>query len=142
MKRGELRRKSPLRAKSKRAAPTRPKRICHERMKPKESDAPTADQRRYWAWLREQGCVVTNMRDGGSGALALTLHHVTSDGFKRIARSHWRVVPLRADMHQTVWNNTDSVEAIGHAAFADRWGVDLYARADELRAEWERLGCP
>jgi hypothetical protein len=140
-----LQRKTPLRAKAgfkpkakaraKREVPPH-KQVGHERMRPKESADPTAEQRRYWAWLRDtKGCCIT-------GALGCTIHHVTSDGHKRIARSHWQVVPLRADLHQTVWDNRNSVEAMGHAKFNAKHRVDLLALSAALVAEWRELGCP
>jgi hypothetical protein len=65
---------------------------------------------------------------------AATIHHVTSDGFKRIARSHKRVVPLCPAHHQIQHGPRDSVEALGHAGFTALHGIDLLAEADRL---WE-----
>lgn len=67
-----------------------------------------------------------------------SLHHVTSDGFKRIARSPRRCVPLCPLHHQKVWDPKDSdpssVEGLGHAGFTRKYGIDLLAEADRL---WE-----
>ena len=157
VKRTPLRRKTPLRAKkglsrgkglSPRSADRAPvppeKRVDHKRSKPKESDPPSPEQKRFWRWLRfVKGCVITGVRgERFPPSLSCTIHHVTSDGHKRLARDHWRVVPLRADHHQAVWDGKDSVEAMGHAKFNAKHEVDLLALSGELRAEWEAAGKP
>lgn len=116
--------------KSKRTKPRRNEgRVQHGRIKPKVGAKATAEQKRYHEWVRAKGCLVT----GGPA----TIHHVTSDGHKRISRSHWLVVPLRADLHQIIWDSKNSVEALGHAGFTEKYGVDLLAEARRLHAEWE-----
>lgn len=123
-------RRTPLRAK--RAEPRRkaPERVAHKRMKPKAGAGPTAEERRHRDRVRAMPCLVC-------GAPS-TAHHVTSDGFKRIARSHRRIVPLCAVHHQKVWDPKASapvsVEGLSHGGFAEKYGIDLLAVADRL---WE-----
>jgi hypothetical protein len=75
------------------------------------------------------GCLVC-----GSPA---TIHHVTSDGFKRIARSHKRVAPLCPVHHQIQHGPHESVEALSHAGFTKRYDIDLLAWADSAWADSE-----
>lgn len=150
MKRTPLTRKTRLRTSTglhaKRPTPRRTDldRVQHRRIKPKAAKGPTAEQMQYWAWLvGERGCVVTGAKgDHPDPRLRCTIHHVTSDGMKRLARDHWQVVPLRADHHQAVWDGRNSVEAMGHAKFNARHGIDLLALAGTLLAEWRDAGCP
>lgn len=83
----------------------------------------SASERRHMAWVAARGCLVC-------GAEA-EVHHVHSDGMKRIAKSHWRVVPLCPDHHR---NGPDAVHRIGHARFTELFYFDLLEVADEL---WE-----
>lgn len=99
-------------------------RIRHRRLKPKPGAAPTAAERRHIACVAAMPCLVC-------GAPA-TVHHVTSDGFKRIRRSPRRVVPLCPCHHQIQWGPKGSVEALGHAGFTAAYGIDLLAEADRL----------
>lgn len=64
-----------------------------------------------------------------------TIHHVTSDGFARITRSHQRTVPLCPVHHQIQYGPRESVEALGHAGFTATYGIDLLAEADRLWSE-------
>lgn len=117
-----LKRRSPLKAK--REKPRRNEgRVTHKRIKPKTTGK-TAEEARYIEHVAGLGCLIC-----GKPA---TVHHVTSDGFKRIARSHKLVVPLCPVHHLIQWGPKESVEALGHAGFKDRYGVDLYERAREL----------
>lgn len=119
-----MKRSTPLR--SKRPSPRREEgRVTHERLKPKTKVPATADEKRHFARLVSLGCLVC-----GSTA---TIHHVTSDGLKRITRSHRRTVPLCAVHHQIQHGPRESVEALGHAGFTAMYSIDLLARADE---EW------
>lgn len=65
-----------------------------------------------------------------------TVHHVTSDGFKRIARSDRLVVPLCPIHHQAGHDpkasDPVSVERLGHAGFRAKYGIDLLATAEGL----------
>lgn len=74
--------------------------------------------------VAEYGCLVCG-RDA-------EVHHVTSDGYKRITRSHARVVPLCPEHHRT---GRDSVEALSHGGFTEVHGIDLLAWADDA---WDR----
>jgi len=120
--------RSPLKAK--RDKPRRNEgRVKHGRSKPKAGAKPTAEQERFREWVRAKGCMIT-------GQPSPTIHHVTSDGYKRISRSHWLIVPLVKELHQSVWDSKNSVEALGHAKFNEKHGVDLLAHAKSLYAEW------
>jgi hypothetical protein len=98
-------------------------RISHARTKPKAGAAPDKEERLHLARIALIPCLVC-------GAWPVTIHHVTSDGFKRIARSHRRVTPLCKPHHQIQEGPHDSVEALGHAGFTARYGIDLLAWAD------------
>jgi len=76
------------------------------------------------AMVAERGCCVC-------GAPA-TVHHVTSDGYQRITRSHRRVVPLCPVHHFIQHGPRESVEALSHGGFRARYGIDLLALADAL----------
>lgn len=79
----------------------------------------TAAQDRYLKWVLEQPCVVT-------GRYGVTKHHVTAhrDG-GRFTRSHWIAVPLVEELHLIQKGPAHSVEALGHAGFYAKHGVDL-----------------
>lgn len=83
-------------------------------------------------------------RVAGLGCLvcgrAAELHHVSSDNFKRIARSHRMIAPLCPHHHREQVGGRDSVEALSHAGFKHRYGVDLIARAEQLWLETEQAG--
>jgi hypothetical protein len=68
-----------------------------------------------------------------------TVHHVTSDGYKRLARSDRRVAPLCPRHHQIQHGPHESVEALGHAGFKARYGINLLKWAE---AAWEIGGQP
>jgi len=89
---------------------------------------PKAD-RDHMARVAAMACIACK-RAGPS-----TVHHVTSDGLKRISRSDQRVVPLCPPCHQIQWGPRDSVEALGHRAFGEKWGINLLAEADRLWSE-------
>lgn len=84
-------------------------------------------ERDHMAYVASLPCLVC-------GA-ASTVHHVTSDGYKRIARSNRRVVNLCPVHHQIQWGPRESVEALGHAGFKDMYGIDLLAVAQRLAGE-------
>jgi hypothetical protein len=95
-------------------------------MKVKPRRAPTATERRHLEWVASMGCLVCDMPS--------TVHHVTSDGYQRLTRTHERIVPLCPRHHMIQFGALESVEALGHQGFADTYGIDLLKRADEL---WE-----
>lgn len=84
----------------------------------------TVAERRHMQNVAETGCAVC-----GSPA---QVHHVTSDGYKRISRSNWLVVGLCPVHHQIQHGPRESVEALGHAGFTKAYGIDLLATAREL----------
>lgn len=84
-------------------------------------------EREHMARVAFMGCLVCHK--------PATVHHVTSDGYKRITRSNWLVVPLCPVHHQIQWGPRESVEALGHAGFKDMYGIDLLAVAQRLAGE-------
>lgn len=120
MKRCRLQRKTPLKAKTglTRSGP----------IKPKCKPAKPAAERAHLAVIAAMPCLAC----GAPGPS--TVHHVTSDCHKRIARSDRRVVPLCPKHHQIQWGPRESVEALGHSGFRERYGIDLLKEADRL---WE-----
>lgn len=94
-------------------------------MKVSRRKAPTAAERRHLSRVAAMGCLVC-------GAPS-TVHHVTSDGFQRLARTHERIVPLCPRHHMIQFGPRESVEALGHAGFTTTYGIDLLAVADR---EW------
>ena len=90
--------------------------------------AATAAERAHMARVAEMPCLVC----GASS----TVHHVTSDGYQRITRSNWLVVPLCPVHHQIQFGPHESVEALGHAGFTLTYGVDLLAEAVRLKGEF------
>jgi len=93
-------------------------------MKAKPRKAVPAAEKRHMGRVAAMGCLVC--------CRPAEVHHVTSDGMKRITRTNQRVVGLCPDHHRT---GRDSVENLSHAGFTKRHGIDLLARADEL---WRR----
>jgi hypothetical protein len=83
---------------------------------------PTAADRRHMAKVAEMPCVAC-------GRWPVSVHHVTSDGFKRLTKRHDRVVPLCPDCHQ---NGPHAVHKISHAVFNQLHGFDLLAIAERL----------
>jgi len=86
--------------------------------------APTAAERRHMARVAAMPCLVC----GGPS----TVHHVTSDGYKRITRSNMLVTPLCPMHHQIQHGPRESVEALGHRGFAITYGIDLLAEAQRI----------
>lgn len=78
---------------------------------------PTAEERRHLSRIAAMGCLVC-----GSPS---TVHHVTSDGFKRLSRCHSRIAPLCPTHHMIQFGPRESVEALGHAGFTATYGIDL-----------------
>lgn len=100
-------------------------RVQHNRLRPKESAPPTSAERAHLAAVAAMPCLV------GKGCYGrVEVHHVHSDGLKRIARSHRRVVPLCGDAHHRT--GSESVHMIGHGGFAAVHEIDLLAEADRL----------
>jgi hypothetical protein len=99
-------------------------------MKVKPRKAPTAAERRHLARVATMGCLVCGEPS--------TVHHVTSDGFQRLTRTHERVTPLCPRHHMIQFGPHESVERLGHAGFNATYGVDLLAAADWLWAESQK----
>jgi hypothetical protein len=93
-------------------------------LRPKPRKRATQAERAHMERVAGMGCTIC----GGWAEV----HHVVSDGFKRLSRDHRRVVPLCGNAHR---NGRDAVHRIGHAAFNALHGVDLLATADRLWSE-------
>lgn len=99
----------------------RPKAPRHGRVKPKYKPTPDTEQKKYWAWLREFGCVVC-------GADA-SIHHVTTkDGYSRLTRNHLLVTPLCPLHHQ----HEEGIHTLGHEKFTAMHDINLWEEAHEL----------
>lgn len=101
------------------------------RMKVKPRKAATAAERRHLHRVAAMGCLVCGEPS--------TVHHVTSDGFQRLTRTHSRVAPLCPVHHMIQFGPRESVEALGHQGFKVTYGIDLLAAADWLWAESQKL---
>lgn len=116
-------RRSPLKAK--RDTPRRNEgRVTHERIRRKPSDKGAAE-RQHMERVAAMPCC-------GCGSRPVQVHHVISDGYKRLTRDHRRVVPLCIVCHTS---GKEAVHAIGHAEFTRKTGLDLLQIADELWSE-------
>lgn len=109
----------------------RTKRLTRHTMKVKRRKAPTAPEMRHLQRVAEMGCLVCRSPS--------TVHHVTSDGMKRLTRTHTRVVPLCPRHHMIQWGPRESVEALGHAGFEATYGIDLLAAATVLWAQSQEI---
>lgn len=130
MKRSRLNQKRPT---PRRKAPER----VPGRMKPEPGAGPTPEEKAHIADVAKMPCLVlaqpvidTHRCHGRT-----TVHHVTSDGFLRIARSPRRVVPLCEKHHLIQHGPHESVERLGHNGFELVYGIDLRAEADRLWQE-------
>lgn len=124
-------RRTPM--KRKRETPRRkaPERVPG-RMKPKAGASPTAEEKNHHTRVRALPCIVPGC------ARPSTLHHATgSIHGGRVARSHRLVVNLCALHHQIQFGPKDSVEALSHRGFYEKYGIDLLAEADRLWRETE-----
>jgi|GEM_PF-949367 len=112
-----LQRKTPLRAKSpiKRSAPIKAKR---KPPKPKDEAA-------HMARLGAMGCLICGERP-------VQLHHATSAGFGRLARTDRRVTPLCPFHHLADHGPHDSIHGLGPVKFNEKHGIDLLAEAERL----------
>ncbi len=84
--------------------------------------AKTASERRHHARVGQMPCIACGRR-------GVHVHHVTSDGFKRIGRDHMRVVPLCPECHQ---HGPQAIHKMNPAAFNEAHGIDLLAEAERL----------
>lgn len=120
--------RTPIR--QKRPTPRRkaPERVEHKRSKPKAGAPPTTAERAHMARVAAMPCLVCGER--------ATVHHVTgSIHGGRIDRSHKRVVPLCPRHHQIQPGPKESVEALAHHGFYERYGIDLEEVGDRLWKE-------
>ena len=99
----------------------------------------SAAMKRFHDWVARQGCVVCGRE--------ATIHHVTSTINGPIPleagprRDDRRVAPLCPSHHQTVFDpiaaDPISVEGMNHQQFHSRYGIDLFAVANDLWTQWE-----
>ena len=88
------------------------------------SKAPTAAERRHLNRIGEMPCLVC---DGPA-----VIHHVVSNGYQRITRTHRLITPLCYRHHV---DSPEAIHRIGHANFYAMHGIDLYKWAC---VEWDK----
>ncbi len=102
----------------------RHKKINHGRVKPKYNPRPNKAQREYHDHIRGLGCLVCGRPP--------SVHHITSDGYKRLTKDHWLVVPLCWEHHQ----GDKGYHGLGsHDKFVEMYKIDLFEKAKEFRDE-------
>lgn len=121
MKRFPLARKTPL--KRKRDTPRRRNAARTVSAKPKGK---SAGEKRFHAFVASLPCE-------GCGAWPVEVHHVISDGFKRLTRNHRLVLSLCPLCHRT---GPNALHAIGTAAWNALHGFAQHERAAKL---WEEF---
>lgn len=99
----------------------------------------SAAMKSFHGWVARRGCLVCGRE--------ATVHHVTSTRFGPIPLSvgprkdDRRVAPLCPQHHQKVFDpkasDPISVEGLNHQQFYERFGIDLFAVANDLWEEWE-----
>jgi hypothetical protein len=82
----------------------------------------TASERRHHDRIAQLPCIAC-------GRHGVHVHHVVSDGFKRISKNHMRVVPLCPDCHL---DGKTAVHRIDPAVFNQMHGFDLLQEAERL----------
>jgi len=116
--------RSPLKAK--RDTPRRSEgRVTHERMRAKATSK-TAAHRRYHTYVASLPCL-------GCGVQPVCVHHVISDGHKRLTKDHSLVLPLCPSCHA---DGPTAVHRIGTRAWNAMHGFEQHVRAAELWEEW------
>jgi len=90
----------------------------------RKSKAPTAIERRHMDRVAQMGCLVC----GGEAAI----HHIISNGYHRITRTHRLIAPLCPRHHQ---HGPEVYHEISDAGFRELHGIDLYPWAV---TEWDR----
>lgn len=99
-----------------------PKAPKHSRMKKKWKPQANAAEIRFREWVRGFGCLVC-------GRVA-EIHHIISDGFKRIGKDHWLITPLCTEHHR----GTSGYHGLGSdRKFRNTYGISLYERATSFR---------
>jgi hypothetical protein len=119
MKRTPLARKTPLKRKR-----DTPRRKAPERVSKRAPKGKSASEKRFHATVAQMPCA-------GCGAWPVEVHHVISDGFKRITRCHRLVLPLCPLCHRT---GPTALHAIGTRAWNEMHGFAQHERAQQL---WE-----
>ena len=89
------------------------------------SKQPTAAERRHLNRVGEMPCLICER--------PAAIHHITSNGYARITRTHRLIAPLCHEHHAAGF--PDAVHEIGHREFAVLHGVDLYKWAS---VEWDK----
>lgn len=113
--------------KAKREAPRRNEgRVTHERMKLKAKRAASTQEKHHLDRVAAMPCLIPGCNNPAN------VHHVVSDGMKRLTRTHERVTPLCETHHQS---GPTAVHRVGHARFTEIFGIDLLAVADQLWSE-------
>jgi len=111
--------------KAKRETPRRCEgRVTHERMKRRPSDKGVAE-RGHMDRIAAMPCC-------GCGAMGVQIHHVISDGFKRLTRDHRLILPLCPSCHST---GASAVHRIGTRAWNEMHGVEQHVLAAQLWSE-------
>lgn len=119
MKRTPLLRRTPM---------GRCKPIERKPMKAKPRPRKPKAVRDYLGYVAELGCIICRM--------PATVHHVTSDGLKRITRSDELVIGLCPRHHMIQHGPKDSIEALGHAGFEAVYNVHPLSEARRIRAAY------
>jgi hypothetical protein len=119
LRRTELKRGAPLK---------RGKPLARKPMKRTRKNAASAASKDHMGRVAKMLCLVCDEPS--------TVHHVSASiNGGRITRSDFRVVPLCPRHHQIQHGPRESVEALGHRGFFERYGIDLLAVADALWLE-------
>lgn len=88
------------------------------------SKQPNAAERRHHAQIREMPCLLC-------GAAPVSVHHVVSDGYKRVSKDHRYVAPLCPECHQ---NGPDAIHRNSPEHFNELLGFNLLDWASD---QWE-----
>lgn len=100
----------------------------HGRIKEKYNPKPNTAERRYHDWARGFGCLVCKR--------PASIHHVISDGFKRVSKNHWMINPLCPKHHQEKGGYHD----LGHRKFEKKYGIHSYNSGIVLLEEYQQKG--
>lgn len=109
----------------KRTSPRRDEgRVQHKRIR--GSISKTAEQRRFHDYVATLPCV-------GCGRSGVHVHHVISDGYKRLTRNHDLVLPVCADCHQ---DGPNAIHRIGSRLWNALHGIEQHIEAKKLREQF------
>lgn len=99
--------------------------INHKRIKKKYNPTPNASEKRYHDYIRSLPCLVCGEQSA--------LHHVISDGFKRISKNHMLCVPLCYEHHQ----GDKGYHGLGsHDLFVEEHKIHTFEEAKKLLADY------